>query len=139
MIIGIGTDVIEIERIEKAVQSTETFFNKIYTKREQAYYKEHHKKVETLAGLFAAKEAVSKALGTGFRGFNTGDIEVIPNALGKPEVYLYGGAKALADELGIDKIHVSISHCKAYATAFAVAEGGIHHEVTITTAHAGDR
>ena len=51
------------------------------------------------------------------------DIEVLPNSLGKPEVYLYDNAKKLAEELGIEKIHVSISHCKAYATAFAVAEG----------------
>lgn len=123
MIIGIGTDVIEIERIQKAVQNTESFLNKIYTSREQAYYKKNHKKVETLAGLFAAKEAVSKALGTGFRGFSARDIEMIPNILGKPEVYLYGGANTRASELGIDKIHVSISHCRAYATAFAVAEG----------------
>lgn len=128
MIIGIGTDVIEIERIQKAVQNTESFLNKIYTTREQAYYKENHKKVETLAGLFAAKEAVSKALGTGFRGFSARDIEMLPNTLGKPEVYLYGGANTRANELGIDKIHVSISHCRAYATAFAVAEGDCHLE-----------
>lgn len=139
MIVGIGTDVIEIERIEKAIQNTETFFQKVYTAGEQAYYTEHHKKVETLAGLFAAKEAISKALGTGFRTFSARDIEVIPNTLGKPKVYLYGGAKVRADELGIKRIHISISHCKAYATAFAVAEGGIQHEATIATSHAGDR
>ena len=65
MIIGIGTDIIEISRIEKAILNTSTFVNKVYTEKEQTYYKEKHKKVETLAGLFAAKEAVSKALGTG--------------------------------------------------------------------------
>lgn len=138
MIIGIGTDVIEIERIEKATHKTDTFFNKIYTTREQSYYRESHKRVETLAGLFAAKEAISKALGTGFRGFSASDIEIVPNELGKPEAYLYGEAKILANSLGICKIHVSISHCKAYATAFAIAEGGINHEVTITTSNAGD-
>ncbi|MBU3803528.1 MAG: holo-ACP synthase [Candidatus Cellulosilyticum pullistercoris] len=138
MIIGIGTDIIEIERIEKAIYKTDTFFNKIYTAREQAYYRENHKKTETLAGLFAAKEAISKALGTGFRGFSANDIEIVPNELGRPEVYLYGEAKALANRLEICKIHVSISHCQAYATAFAIAEGGINHEVTITTSNAGD-
>ncbi len=138
MIIGVGTDVIEIERIKKAILKTDTFFEKIYTTREQAYYKENHKRVETLAGLFAAKEAISKALGTGFRGFSASDVEIVPNELGKPEAYLYGEAKIRANSLGICKIHLSISHCRAYATAFAIAEGGINHEITNTTSDAGD-
>ena len=133
-----GTDIIEIERINKAILKTNSFFEKIYTTREKTYYRENHKKVETLAGLFAAKEAVSKALGTGFRGFSVNDVEIVPNDLGKPEVYLYGEAKTRANSLGICKIHVSISHCKTYATAFAIAEGGINHEVTIALSDAGD-
>ena len=138
MIIGIGTDIIEIERIEKAILKTNTFLDKIYTIREQAYYRENYKRVETLAGLFAAKEAISKALGTGFRGFGASDIEIVPNKLGKPEAYLYGEAKTRANSLGILKIHVTISHSRTYATAFAIAEGGINHEVTITPSNAGD-
>ena len=133
-----GTDIIEIERIKKAILQTNSFFDKIYTTREKDYYREHRKKVETLAGLFAAKEAVSKALGTGFRGFSAKDVEIVPNDLGRPEVYLYGEAKIRANSLGMCKIHVSISHCKTYATAFAIAEGGINHEVTITVSDAGD-
>ena len=123
MIIGMGTDIIEVERIEKAVTNTALFLNKIYTTKEQNHYQENHKKIETLAGLFAAKEAVSKALGTGFRGFSPKDIEIVPNKLGKPEVYLYNGAQVRANEIGIHKVHISISHCKAYATACAIAEG----------------
>lgn len=122
MIKGIGTDMIEISRIEKAVAGS-SFFNKIYTEGERAYYVEKKKKIETLAGLFSAKEAVSKALGTGFRGFKPCDIEILPNELGKPEVTLYGKAKELEILLGIEKIHVSITHCQSYAVAFAVAEG----------------
>lgn len=122
MISGIGTDIIEISRVEKAILNTSTFVNKVYTKNEQTYYKEKHKKVETLAGLFAAKEAVSKALGTGFRGFGMRDIEIVPNELGKPVVTLYGEAKVLSDRLGIQEIHISISHCKTYAVSYAVAE-----------------
>ncbi|MBP3886411.1 MAG: holo-ACP synthase [Cellulosilyticum sp.] len=125
MIIGIGTDIIEIDRIQKVISKTKSFLDKAYTIREQNYYVIHHKHVETLAGFFAAKEAVSKALGTGFRSFGMRDIEIVPNAIGKPEVYLYDNAKKLADELGITTIHVTISHCKAYATAFAVAEGEV--------------
>lgn len=124
MIIGIGTDIIEIERIEKTLEKTHTFFDKVYTANEKTYYLESHKRTETLAGLFAAKEAVSKALGTGFRGFGLKDIEIVPNHLGKPEVTLYGEAKVLGQRLKVDTIHISISHSKSYATAFAVAEGG---------------
>ena len=86
MIIGIGTDIVEIDRIEKAVHRTNRFMDKIYTEHEQEYYKINHKKIESLAGFFAAKEAVSKALGTGFRSFEVRDIEIIPNEIGKPEV-----------------------------------------------------
>lgn len=123
MIIGIGTDIIEITRIEQALSKTEQFFNKVYTEKERHYYLEKRKKVETLAGWFCAKEAVSKALGTGFRQFSLRDIEVLPNAVGKPEIRLYGKAEALRKSLGIEKIQVTIAHCKSYATAFAIAEG----------------
>lgn len=123
MIIGIGTDIIEITRIEQALSKTEQFFNKVYTEKERHYYLEKRKKVETLAGWFCAKEAVSKALGTGFRQFGLRDIEVLPNAVGKPEIRLYGKAEALRKSLGIEEIQVTIAHCKSYATAFAIAEG----------------
>lgn len=139
MIIGIGTDIIEIDRIEKALNETKRFFDKIYTVKEQQYYTENRKHVETLAGFFAAKEAVSKALGTGFRSFNMRDIEIVPNDLGKPEVYLYGNAKQLSDEMGIRQIQISISHSKAYATAFAIAEGGEINGITDTTSDARSR
>lgn len=123
MIIGIGTDIIEIARIEEALSKTEHFFSKVYTENERQYYLEKRKKAETLAGWFCAKEAVSKALGTGFRQFGLRDIEVLPNALGKPEIRLYGKAEALKQSLGITEIQVTIAHCKSYATAFAIAEG----------------
>lgn len=123
MIVGIGTDIVEIDRIQKAISHTRSFIDKVYTKREQEYYVSKHYRTETLAGFFAAKEAVSKALGTGFRNFGLKDIEIVPNSLGKPEVYLHQNAKLLCDELGIKHVLISISHCKEYATAFAIAEG----------------
>ena len=125
MIKGIGTDIIEISRIEDAIMRTPRFFERIYTQKERDHYIVSQKKVESLAGLFAAKEAVSKALGTGFRNFTTSDIEVLPNALGKPEVTLYNGALEEANNQGITTIHLSISHCKQYATAYVIAEGAI--------------
>lgn len=132
MIIGNGIDIIEIDRIQKAIEKTKSFYDKIYTQREQAYYTQNHKKVETLAGFFAAKEAVSKAMGTGFRSFEMRDIEIVPDHLGKPCVYLYASAEKLAQELGIKCIHISISHCKSHATAFAIAEGGDRNETLNT-------
>lgn len=127
MIIGIGTDIIEISRIEKAVQRTPTFIEKVFTKKELAYYRENKKHIETLAGFFAGKEAVSKALGTGFRTFSPKDIEILPDTLGKPTINLYHNAQKLANTLTITEMHISISHCKTYATAFVVAESSGEH------------
>jgi len=135
MIIGIGTDIIEIARVEKAIEKTESFLRKVYTEKEQAAYLKNNKKVETLAGLFSAKEAVSKALGTGFRGFSFLDIEILSNDLGKPEVTLYGVAKKLSETLGITRVHVSISHSKSHATSFAIAEGGNASEIINTNSN----
>lgn len=124
MILGIGTDIIEIGRIEKIIKRTSTFIPKIFTEIERQYFKQKAYKPETIAGIFAAKEAVSKALGTGFRTFTPKDIEISPNHLGKPEVTLYNGAKLLGEELGLHRAHITISHCKDYAVAYAMIEGG---------------
>lgn len=122
MIGGIGNDIIEIGRIQKAIERNANFIHKHFTLKEQAYFQTRNHAPETIAGNFAAKEAVSKALGTGFRGFGPSDIEVIRNEAGAPIVCLYAGAKELAKAKGISTIWVSISHCKAYATAYAIAE-----------------
>ena len=116
MIFGVGTDIIEIARMEEALKS-ESFIEKVYTQteREKTY-------INTLAGYFAAKEAVSKALGTGFNKISPNEIEIVNNPLGKPYVNLYGNARKKAQSLGIKRIHVSISHTKEHATAFAAAE-----------------
>lgn len=76
-----------------------------------------------LAGNFAVKEAVAKAFGTGFRSFMPGDIEVLRDKLGKPYVVLYGGAKEMAEEMGMRVIHASISNTLEYALGFVVGEG----------------
>lgn len=131
MIIGIGTDIIEIARIEKSMKA-EAFMHKAFTEMEKVYFEKRQHKAETIAGVFAAKEAVSKALGTGFRTIAVRDIEITPNTLGKPEVTLYDGAKQLAAQLGIHKIHVTISHCKEYAVAYVVVEGSTIYEVNDT-------
>lgn len=124
MILGIGTDIIEISRVAKVVSQTPSFREKVFTENENQYFKKKNDKAETIAGLFAAKEAVSKALGTGFRAFEPKDIEIHHNELGCPQVTLFNGAKELGEKLGALSVHVTISHCKDYAVAYALLEGG---------------
>lgn len=121
MIIGIGTDIIEIDRIEKALIN-KGFLHKNFTEKEIEYFLRRKNMSEVVAGNFAAKEAVSKALGTGFRGFGLINIEVLRDELGKPKVNLYGQAKNTAEKGGIIRIHISISHNKTQAIAYCVIE-----------------
>ncbi len=87
MIYGIGTDITEIRRIEKAITRNKNFTNKLFTKDEMDLWKKKNFKLEFIAGRFAAKEAVSKALGTGIRDFNFKDIEIINNELGNRRLF----------------------------------------------------
>ena len=118
MIFGIGTDLIEIERIKKACEK-QAFLSRAYTEEE---CRQAGGSAVRLAGNFAVKEAVAKAFGTGFRRFGPGDIEVLRDPLGKPFVNLYGGARLVAEELGIEKLHVSISNTAQLAQAYVIAE-----------------
>ena len=121
MIIGIGTDIIEINRIEKVIMRTSSFLEKSFTYNEIEYFKLNGFKGNVIAGNFAAKEAISKALGTGFRGFGLKDIEVLRDELGKPVVNLsYKIYKTL--DIKEFNMHVSISHSKENAIAYAVME-----------------
>lgn len=119
MIIGIGTDLIEIERVVKACEK-EAFLLRSFTSEEILLIKKDKRKA---ADNFAVKEAVSKMFGTGFRGINLTEIEVLRDSLGKPYVNLYGNAKKMEMQLGIQKIHVSITNTKDLAEAFVVGEG----------------
>ena len=121
MIIGIGTDIIEIDRVKKAVDRNPRFLEKMFTKQEIEFFKSRKLKAETIAGSFAVKEAVSKALGTGIRGFAFNDIEVLRNDLGKPLVFL---SEKILNYLNIKevRIHATISHNLDTAVAPAVIE-----------------
>ncbi|WP_255547709.1 holo-ACP synthase [Crassaminicella indica] len=119
---GIGIDIIEIERISNAISRNDKFLHRIFTQKEINYFSTINYRVNTIAGNFAAKEAVVKALGTGFRNFKWTDIEIHRDTLGKPYVIIYNNAKKTAQDKGIKKIHISISHSKAYAVAQAFAE-----------------
>ena len=119
MITGIGVDIIEIERI-KRLALKKSFYKSFFTESEIEYLK--NKRVESTAGYFCAKEAVVKALGTGFAGVGFKDVEIVKNNM-VPNVVLHGRALKIAEENKIEKIHVSITHCREYAAATAVAEG----------------
>lgn len=119
--IGIGNDIIEINRIEKAIKKI-NFITKVFTENEIKLFEIKGKRTEFFAGRFAAKEAVSKALGTGFREFSLTDIEILNDSLGKPYVTFKNNIDFYNKKYFID---ISISHCKEYATAVAIIfEGG---------------
>lgn len=122
MIIGIGVDIIEIERVRQAIQNNKNFLSKLFTEKEIDYFISRNMNSEVIAGNFAAKEAVSKALGTGIRGFSFKDIEILRNELGKPEVILHSGAKLIGNNNSL-RIHLSISHNNSSAIAYSVLEG----------------
>ncbi len=122
MIKGIGSDILEIDRIELAIKKNPRFLTKIYTKNELDYYYEKGKKAETLAGIFCAKEAVAKALGTGFVSFSFIDIEICKYPSGKPYVLLHKNAHKILNEINASNINLSISHSKYYAQAVAVID-----------------
>ena len=120
MIVGIGNDIIEIERIEKAI-SKEGFKNKIYTQRELKNIEKRGNRTETYAGIFSAKEAISKAIGTGVREFSLIDLEILNNDLGKPYVVVSEKLdKILKNKKEDYQIEISISHSRKYATAMAI-------------------
>ncbi len=122
MIKGVGTDITEVERIKNNLQN-ERFIKKIYSAGEVEYLNKRKFNSQTAAGMFAAKEAVSKSLGTGFSNFGPCDIEILKDELDKPYVNLLNNALNLADSMGITCIHVSVSHTADLAIAFCVAEG----------------
>ena len=118
MIKGIGCDVTKIDRVERLMSDTR-FIRKVFTPAEQSYVSA--KSVQTAAGLWAAKEAVSKALGTGFDGFSMRDIE-IGHEQSKPYVKLHNGAQKSLERLCGKQISISISHEENVAIAFAIIE-----------------
>ena len=119
MIVGIGTDLIEIDRVIKACEK-ETFTLKYFTGKEIELAKG---KVGIYADNFAVKESVAKMLGTGFGKIVPIEIEVLRDSMGKPYVNLYGETLKISQMLGITKVFVTITNTKKYASAFVVGEG----------------
>ena len=120
--VATGVDIIEIGRIQRAIDDFgERFLRRIYTENERERYRH---RISELAARFAAKEATSKALGTGIRGIRWREMEVLPNRRGKPVLILHGQAAARAAQLGFTDFSVSLTHSRTDAMAFVVALQG---------------
>lgn len=118
MILGVGTDIIEVKRIQRVIEKYQgKILKRLFTEAEQAYCYEHQNPYFRFAGRFAAKEAVVKALGTGFGVITWRDIEICNDEQGKPYLNLSPSVITL---LGNMKVAISISHCHEYATAVAI-------------------
>ena len=125
-IIGIGTDIVECLRIGRLIEEHgELFLTRVFTDRETRYCQARKNATEHFAGRWAAKEAILKCLGTGWsKGISWTDVEVRNDFSGAPRVHICGAVKEHAQQLRITNILLSISHCRAYATAYALAVSG---------------
>lgn len=124
MIFGVGTDLVEIDRIQKAIEKNPRFLQKVYTEEEIRYCQRKKNPWQSFAARFAAKEAVSKALGTGLGKIGLTDIEVQNQSTGQPQIVLHGAAQIFAQTHGIKRVHISLSHSEVYAIATAIVEEG---------------
>ena len=122
-ILGLGVDICEIARMERALDRHPTLRERVFTPDERAYCDGKARPAESYAGRFAAREAVIKALG-GYRGKLWQDISVARHASGAPSIALAGRAKDRADTLGITSVMITFTHEKTNAVAFAVAVRG---------------
>lgn len=124
MIIGIGIDISEQERIRASIaQFGQQFVEKLFTTQEIAYCERYRDPTEHYAGKFAVKEAFMKAIGTGRRQQVTfKDIEVLNQSSGAPQIVLHGSTQTLTDVLGVTQIHVSVSHSANIAVAVVILE-----------------
>ncbi len=122
-IIGIGTDITECLRIARMIERHgELFLGRVFTPQEIRYCQSRKQSTQHFSARWAAKEAVLKALGTGWvRGISWRDIEIRTQEGGKPVVAVRGGVKELVERLGVSQLLVSISHCHTHATAYAMA------------------
>ena len=125
MIKGLGIDLVEISRIEDALaKNAEKFEQKVFTQSELADCAPRRDRLQGLAARFAAKEACLKALGTGWsEGLSFRQVEVVRLSNGKPELRLHGASEERAKSLGVERIHVSLTHQPGVAAAVVVLEG----------------
>ena len=121
-VVAQGIDMVECRRLQQSIdEHGERFLTRVFTPAELKYCQGRKRQIEHLAGRFAAKEAVLKVLGTGWRsGIAWTDIEVVNELSGQPKVRLQGRCRQIADDLGLTHILVSISHIETHAIASAI-------------------
>ena len=124
-IVGVGTDITECLRIARMIERYgETFLRRVYTANEIQYCHSRNQTTQHFAGRWAAKEAILKALGIGWRpGISWHDLEIRAEPSGRPVVALRGGAREALEQAGVVQVLVSISHCRTHAVAYALALG----------------
>ena len=123
MIAGVGIDMIEVERVAEKIGKNSGFRELVFSASEIAYCEAKANKYEHYAARFAAKEAFLKAIGTGWKnGTAFNEIEVQHDEEGSPEIHLLGETAKTLSSMGINKIHLSISHLKSIASAVVVVE-----------------
>lgn len=125
-VIGIGADLVELDRFRVALERTPSIVERLFTPAERAYAERRRDPVERFAARFAAKEAVLKALGVGIGGMAFREIEVVRARSGEPAVVLHGAASDLAAERGVRRWLLTLTHTERVAQAIAVALGEEH-------------
>lgn len=124
MILGLGTDLVEVSRLEDATRRHPGFLERVFTPAEMQYCDGQYRRFEGYAARFAAKEAFLKALGTGLRnGISWLDVEVLRHDDGRPELNLHGQAREAAAAKGVARVHLSLSHTRGVGAAVVVLEG----------------
>ena len=123
MIFGVGTDIIEVQRIEEKIARTRGLKTRLFTEGEIAYCESKHRPAQHFAARFAAKEAFLKAMGTGWSGGHAfSEIEIVNDALGKPELFVSGKVREFCEAHRIAGMEVSLTHIKDLAQAVVVLE-----------------
>jgi holo-[acyl-carrier protein] synthase len=124
-VVGIGTDIVECLRIAKMLERHgELFTNRVYTPQEIEYCSSRKAAIQHFSSYWAAKESVLKAIGTSWvRGISWRDVEVVTDPSGQPSIQLSGGTLEICERKGIQRVLISLAHCRAHATATAVALG----------------
>jgi len=124
MIIGVGIDIIEIDRVKAALER-QRFMIRVFTEKERSYCDSRKsQRYASYAARFAAKEAVLKALGTGMTGGKWLEVEIMPDEAGRPAVHLAGYYGEIARQKGVSQIWISLTHARQYAAAHVVLWGG---------------
>lgn len=131
MVKGIGIDIVEVQRLQQALDRTARLMGRLFTEPEIAQCQNKPVPAESLAARFAAKEAIFKSLGSGWE-LGWSSVEVVADAAGRPQVFLSGKAAVKAAELGVLEIKVSLTHTRQYAAATAVAMGGLTADLAVS-------